>query len=60
MSEDIEIINQNTRVEKIKNFFSNNKKKLVGSLVLILLVVFSYFGYQEYKKKTKIRDSRYL
>ena len=54
MSEDIEIINQNTRVEKIKNFFSNNKKKLVGSLVLILLAVFSYFGYQEYKKKQKL------
>ena len=54
MSEDIEIINQNTRVEKIKNFFSNNKKKLVGSLVLILLVIFSYFGYQEYKKKQKL------
>ena len=54
MSEDIEIINQNTRVEKIKNFFSNNKKKLVGSLVLILLVIFSYIGYQEYKKKAKL------
>ena len=54
MSEDIEIINQNTRIEKIKNFFSNNKKKLVSSLVLILLVIFSYFGYQEYKKKQKL------
>ncbi len=54
MSEDIEIINQNTRVEKIKNFVSNNKKKLVSSLVLILLVIFSYFGYQEYKKKQKL------
>ena len=54
MSEDIEIINQNTRVEKIKNFFSNNKKNLVGLLVLILLVIFSYFGYQEYKKKQKL------
>ena len=54
MSEDIEIINQNTRIEKIKNFFLNNKKKLVSSLVLILLVIFSYFGYQEYKKKQKL------
>ena len=54
MSEDIEIINQNTRIEKIKNFFSNNFKKLIGSLVLILLVIFSYFGYQEYKKKQKL------
>ena len=54
MSEDIEIINQNTRIEKIKNFFSNNYKKLIGSLVSILLVLFSYFGFQEYKKRAKL------
>ena len=54
MSEDIEIINQNTRIEKIKNFFSNNSKKLIGSLVSILLLLFSYFGYQEYDKREKL------
>ena len=54
MSEDIEIINQNTRIEKIKNFFSNNYKKIIGALALILLVLISYFGYQEYKKRTKL------
>ena len=54
MSEDIEIINQSARFEKIKNFFSNNFKKLISSLVLILLLLFSYFGYQEYKKKVKL------
>ena len=54
MSEDIEIINQNTRIEKIKNFFSNNYKKLIGLLISILLLLFSYFGYQEYKKSVKL------
>ena len=54
MSEDIEIINQNTRIEKIKNFFNNNYKKLIGLLVSILLLLFSYFGYQEYKKRAKL------
>ena len=54
MSEDIEIINQNTKIEKIKNFFSNNFKKLIGSLVSILLLLFSYFGYQEYEKREKL------
>ncbi len=54
MSEDIEIINQNTRIEKIKYFFSNNSKKLIGSLVSILLLLFSYFGYQEYDKREKL------
>ena len=54
MSEDIEIINQNTRIEKIKNFFSNNFKKLIGSLIIILLFLFSFFGYQEYKKRLRL------
>ena len=55
MSEDIEIINQNTRIEQLKIFFANNYKKLIGSLVLILLILFSYFGFQEYKKRQKIK-----
>ena len=54
MSEDIEIINQNTRIEKIKNFFSSNYKKLIGSSVSILLALFLYFGYQEYEKREKL------
>ena len=54
MSEDIEIINQNTRIEKIKIFFTDNYKKLIGLLVTILLILFSYFGYQEYKKRAKL------
>ena len=54
MSEDIEIINQNTRIEKLKSFFANNYKKLIGSVVLILVVLFSYFVFKEYKKRQKI------
>ena len=54
MSEDIEIINQNTRIEQLKIFFANNYKKIIASLVLILLILFSYFGFQEYKKRQKI------
>ena len=53
MSEDIEIVNQNARIEKLKNFFSKNLKKLVGLLILLLLLLFSYFIYQEYKKRQK-------
>ena len=54
MSEDIEIINQNTRIEKIKIFFSNNFKKLIFLLILMLLFLFSYFGFNEYQKRVKI------
>ena len=53
MSEDIQIVNQNARIEKLKNFFSKNSKKLIGLLILLLLLLFSYFIYQEYKKRQK-------
>ena len=37
MDEDIEIINTQTRNEKIKNFFINNKNSLISILVIIIL-----------------------
>ena len=57
MDEDISIINTNTRNEKIKNFFIQNKKKLVLGITVILLVLISYFSLGEYKKKQKIKIS---
>ena len=49
MDEDISIINANTRQEKIKNFFSKNKKTLVAILSSIILIVFAYFAFAEIK-----------
>ena len=57
MDEDISIINTNTRNEKIKNFFIQNKKKLILGITAILLVLISYFSLGEYKKKQKIEIS---
>ena len=57
MDEDISIINTNTRNEKIKNFFIQNKKKLVLGITVILLVLISYFSLGEYKKKQKVEIS---
>ena len=37
MDQEVDIINTNTRNEKIKNFFVNNKKSLVSILVVIIL-----------------------
>jgi len=54
MDEDIAIINQNTRNEKIINFFVNNKKKLIIIFLVVVLAIFSYFIYIDIKKKTKI------
>ena len=47
MDEDISIINSNTRNEKIKNFFVNNKKTLILTLTSIIFIVIFYFGYSE-------------
>ena len=49
MDEDISIINSNTRREKIIKFFINNKKFLIIIFSLIILLVFSYFAYDEIK-----------
>ena len=59
MDEDISIINTNTRNEKIKNFFIHNKKKLILSLGVIIILLISYFAFGEYqdRKKIKISDS---
>ena len=43
MDEDISIIDSNTRNEKIKNFLTNNKKKIISSvLILVILVIGIY------------------
>ena len=49
MDEDISIINSDTRKEKIKNFFLNNKKKILIFLITIVLLIISFFGYGEFK-----------
>ena len=55
MDEDIVTINTTTRNEKIKNFFINNKKKLVISISIIILLIMSYFAYGEFNKRNKVK-----
>ena len=59
MDEDISIINTNTRNEKIKNFFIQNKKKIILVLGVIVILLIGYFAFGEYQdsKKIKISDS---
>ena len=59
MDEDISIINSNTRNEKIKNFFIQNKKYLISAVVIVVLILVGYYGYDDYKtgKKIKISES---
>ena len=53
MDEDIEIINTQTRNEKIKNFFINNKNSLISILVIIILALIGYFSFEEYQSSKK-------
>ena len=53
MDEDISIINKNTRNEKIKNFFINNKKTLISTLITLILILFGYFAYEEIQSRKK-------
>ena len=55
MDEDIEIINTNTRNEKIKNFFIINKKKIIIFASFLILIAIFYFLFLEIKERNKIK-----
>tara|TARA_B100000214_G_C23747010_1_gene525952 strand:+ start:98 stop:742 length:645 start_codon:yes stop_codon:yes gene_type:complete len=55
MDEEISIIDTNTRIEKIKRFFVNNKKFLIFVLSSILLITFIYLTYSAVKERS-IKD----
>lgn len=55
MDEDIEIINTNTRNEKIKNFFIINKKKIIIFASFFILIAIFYFLFLEIKERNKIK-----
>ncbi len=57
MDEEIAIINKNTRNEKIKNFFVNNKRILISLVFVFLAILISYFVYIDYTKDKKIEIS---
>ena len=55
MEEEIQIINQNTRREKFKNFIIKNKKILVTSVSSIIIIVLLLVFYSEIKFKNQIK-----
>ena len=58
MDEDLLIINANTRNEKIKNFFVNNKGKLISGIIILIFLLIAVFSYDKYliNKKKEISD----
>lgn len=57
MDEEIAIIDSNTRIEKIKNFFIKKRKPLILFLSFIIVILIIFFGFGEYKKKKQIKVS---
>ena len=59
MDEDLPIINTNTRNEKIKNFFVNNKNKIISGIIILIIIIVGVFSYDKYliNKKKDISDS---
>ncbi len=59
MDEDLSIINTNTRNEKIKNFFVNNKNKIISVIIILIIIIAGVFSYDKYliNKKKDISDS---
>ena len=57
MDEETAIINRSTRNERIKNFFVKNRKTLISTFLIILIISIFYFAFNEYKEKKKIKIS---
>ena len=55
MDEEIEIINTNTRVEKIKNFLVSKRKQIITLFIIFILILISFFAYQEFKSRNKTK-----
>ena len=55
MDQEVEIINTETRKEKIKNFIINKKKTIISILVFFVLILFGYFIYQEYLERNRVK-----
>ena len=55
MDQEVEIINTETRKEKIKNFIINKKNTIISILVFFVLILFGYFIYQEYIEKNRVK-----
>jgi predicted negative regulator of RcsB-dependent stress response len=55
MDEEITIIDSNTRNEKIKNFFINNRKMLIIGFSIIMVIIIGYLSIIEIKKQKKIK-----
>ena len=60
MDEEITIIDANTRNEKIRNFFINNKKKLIIGTSILIVIIAGFFSLEVFKERKKIELANQL
>ena len=53
MEEDISIINSNTRQEKVRNFFVNNKNKIISIIIILIIILAGGYSFDSYKTNKK-------
>ena len=53
MDEEISIINSNTRSEKVRNFFVNNKNKIISGIVILIIVLVGAYSFEKYQTNKK-------
>jgi len=53
MDEEISIINTNTRSEKVRNFFVNNKNKIISGIVILVVVLVGAYSFERYQTNKK-------
>ncbi len=53
MEEEIQIINENAKKEKFKNFFVKNSKYLIFSISAIIILILAYFVYVEINSRNQ-------
>ena len=53
MDEEISIINEKTRNEKIKNFFVKNKRLLLLTISSLVIIVIGFYSFQAFKESQR-------
>ena len=59
MDEELSIINANTRNEKIRNFFINNKYKIIFGIIILIIIVTVVYGFDKYLTNKKKEASKW-
>ena len=57
MDEDLAAINSESRNEKIKSFFINNKKQIIAGISIIIVLILGFYSYQIFKEGQRERLS---